>query len=120
MNKLRQFGISSSIAALSLISLLRTNAGAYDRHVMIINDTSYDMVGLYASNVDDPFWKEIILTSNQVFPLQPGQRLNLYANDGTRHCMFDFKAIFDNGSTVVRRRLDVCRTDSWTVFDGNE
>jgi hypothetical protein len=120
MNKLRQFGISGSIAALSLISLLRTSAGAYDRHVVIINHTSYDMVGFYASNVDANSWEENILINNDISPLQPGQRLNVNVDDGTGHCMYDFKAAFENGSTAVRRRLDVCRTNSWTVVDGNE
>ena len=120
MNKFRQFGISSSIAALSLISLLYTNAGAYDRRVMIINHTSYDMVGFYASNVDAGSWEENILINNNISPLQPGQRLNVNVDDGTGHCIFDFKAAFDNGSSAVRRRLDVCRTNSWTVIDRNE
>jgi|SRR6516165_8096821 hypothetical protein len=117
MNKLRQFGISGSIAALSLVGLLRTNAGAYDRHVMIINNTSYDMVGFYASNVDSDSWQENILRNNDIPPLQPGQRLRVNVDDSTGHCMYDFKANFDNGSSAVRRRLDVCYTNSWTVTD---
>ena len=120
MNKLRQFGISGSIAALSLISLLRTSAGAYDRHVVIINQTSYDMVGFYASNVDRNRWGKNVLWYNNISPLQPRQILNVDVDDGTGHCIYDFKAAFENGSAAVRRRLDVCHTNSWTVIDGNE
>jgi len=87
---------------------------------MIINHTSYDMVGFYASNVDSNSWQENILTNNNISPLQPGQRLNVNVDNGTHHCMYDFKADFDNGSSAVRRRLDVCRTNSWTVIDSNE
>ena len=117
MTKLRRFRISGSIAALSLIGLLGTNAGAYDKHVMVINDTSYDMVGFYASNVDSRSWEENILRNNSISPLQPGQKVRVNVDDGTGHCVYDFKAEFDNGSSAVHRRLDVCRTSTWTVYD---
>jgi len=86
--------------------LLATSAQAADRHVRIINETRHTMVHFYASNTAANTWEEDIL-GRSVLPA--GQDVNINIDDGTGHCHFDFKAVFDDGDSVVKHDIDVCK-----------
>lgn len=77
-----------------------------DRHVRIYNDTSVVLREFYASNVGRSTWEEDILGTNV---LRPGQSVNVNVDDGTGACVFDFKAVFSDGTSRVHNRIDVCR-----------
>jgi hypothetical protein len=89
-------------------------AGALDRRVKIINNTSQIMVKFQASNRDSRSWEEDILGQDII---KPGHTVNVNINDGKGYCVFDFRATFRGGQTVVRRGVNVCRVASWTLND---
>lgn len=86
-------------------------ASAANRHVDIINDTGMTMAEFYASasNTDD--WEEDILGSDT---LAHGEVFDIDIDDGTGACTFDFKAVFVDGSSHVRRGINVCKISSFT------
>ena len=92
--------------AAALLALAATTAQAQDRHVRIINETRYVMVHFYASNVSVNSWQEDILGDDVV---QPGHDVNINIDDGTGHCEYDFKAVFNNGAVLVRHHVNVCK-----------
>ena len=47
--------------------------------------------------------------------IHPGQRYIVNFDDGTGYCMFDFRAVLDNGRPVERYRVNVCEYVSWTI-----
>jgi hypothetical protein len=103
---------AKSLLALGLIlgALAPTGASAEDRHVRIINETSHTMTRFYASNVEKGSWEEDIL-GNRV--LKPGQSVNVNIDDGSGHCLYDFRADFTDGDTLTRNRINVCETSSY-------
>lgn len=86
----------------------------FNRHVEIINNSSYTVESFYASNVARPGWEEDIF-GNGV--LAPGYRIDVNINDGTRYCHYDFMAVFSNGQKIIRRNVNVCSITSWTLYD---
>jgi len=34
-------------------------------------------------------------------------------DDGSGYCQFDFKAVFDDGDELVRKKVDVCKISSY-------
>jgi hypothetical protein len=36
-------------------------------------------------------------------------------DDGTGHCLYDFKAILTDGREATTRNVNVCTQESWTV-----
>lgn len=92
------------------------SAYAADRRVSVINNTSYTLERLYGSNVDTGSWEDDIFRSGV---LLPGYRVNVNFDDGTGHCRFDLKAVFSNGAVVVRRNVNVCAIEHWTISDGD-
>lgn len=90
---------------------------APDRHVRIINDTEHTMEHFYASNIDRRSWEEDILGQSV---LTPGQSVNINIDDGTGHCAFDFKAVFDDGKALYRHAVNVCNITSYRYTQGGD
>ncbi|MBI4225477.1 MAG: hypothetical protein HY617_04110 [Candidatus Sungbacteria bacterium] len=100
--------------ALSWFPIAAFAGDSHDRHVLVINRTSYTMVRFHASNRSRGGWEEDIL-GNDV--LRPGYQVRVNIDDGSGYCRYDFRAVFNNGQEIVRYDVDVCRVSKWTLFD---
>jgi hypothetical protein len=112
MPKLIQLAAIALPAALGLGGT--GSAQAYDRHVELVNATRTAVVSFHASNTASPSWEEDIL-GRKVLPAGYHVRINL--DDGTGRCRFDFKTRFSDGSSIVRRNVDVCAVTTYTLTD---
>ena len=105
MNKLL---IGLAFAAVATLGM--SSANAQDRRVNIINETSYDIVEFYASNVGEGDWEEDILGQDI---LESGASVMIDIDDGTGYCKYDFMAVFDDGDEVVKEDVNVCEISSF-------
>ena len=87
-----------------------TMADAADRRVRILNETSFDIVRFYGSNVGSDDWEEDILGRDV---LRAGKSVMINFDDGTGYCIFDFKAVFDDGDEVIKERVNICKIGSF-------
>ena len=108
--KLRAGVLAAAFVAFSLVGVSGADAQRADRHVRIINETDHTMVRFYASNIAVNDWQEDILGDDV---LKPGQDVNINIDDGTGHCKYDFKAVFDNGRALVKHNVNVCEITSY-------
>ena len=102
---------------LSLIIGLAVMAGtatAYDRHVVLVNNTSKTIVEFYGSNTGTEDWEEDILGTDT---LSPGQQVRINFDDGTEYCKFDFKMVFEDESEMIESEFNVCEYGTLTVSD---
>jgi len=83
----------------------------YDRRVVIVNESGRIIKAFHATNTGVSVWGSDILTQD----IYPGQRHIINFNDGTGYCMFDFRAVLDNGRAIERYRVNVCEAVYWTV-----
>ena len=77
-----------------------------DRRVRIHNQTGWTMVRFYASRASTSSWEEDILGSRV---MRNGQSWRINIDDGTRSCVYDFRAEFSNGQVLQRFGVNVCR-----------
>ena len=77
-------------------------ASAANRHVDIDNATGLTMSEFYASATNADDWEEDILGSDT---LADGEIFDVDIDDGTGACKFDFKAVFTDGTSHVRRSV---------------
>ncbi|MCC7096653.1 MAG: hypothetical protein IT472_05700 [Thermomonas sp.] len=112
------FSIRTSIVAACVAGLFAlgatSQASAADRHVRIINKTSYTMVRFYASRSSTSDWEEDILGDSVV---RSGGSVRINIDDGTGACLFDFKAVFSNGNEATRGKINVCEIGEYTYTD---
>lgn len=96
------------------MAFLAGTAAAEDRRVTIINSTSTTMKMFFASNVGAKKWEEDILGQDVVLP---GDSIGINVDDGTGHCRYDFRAVFDDGKESVKHDVNVCEVGNFYFND---
>jgi hypothetical protein len=84
----------------------------HDRRMTVVNETGRVIRAFNATNSGVTKWGRDLLGSNVI---GPGQRYTFDFDDGTGACMFDFRAVLDNGRAVERYGVNVCEYSSWAV-----
>jgi hypothetical protein len=105
----------NKLSTLSLVMFCLSAFGvahAADRHVTVINDSSYTLTNVYGSNVYDPTLGPDWLGYGV---LRPGQSARINFDDGTGACHFDLEAVFSSGDVLSRPNVNVCVADRWTI-----
>ena len=69
------------------------------------------MTNFYRSNTGTNSWQEDIL-GRDVLPSGSEVRINF--NDSTGYCMFDLKAVFEDGDEVIQERVNICEVGTFT------
>lgn len=85
-----------------------------DRRVTIVNRTRYTIMEFYASNSGQTSWEEDILGSDV---LEAGHSVLINIDDGTGACVFDFKAVFEDGDEAVKHRINVCEISTFNFTE---
>jgi hypothetical protein len=93
-------------------STMTGSANTYDRTVDVVNNSHLAITSFYASNVGSDSWEEDIL-GNGVLP--PGYHVRVDLDDGTSYCHFDLKTRFADGTSVIRRDVDICAVTKYTL-----
>jgi hypothetical protein len=93
---------------------MTSSAKNYDRYVEVVNNSHLAITSFYASNIGSDSWEEDIL-GNGVLPSGNHVRVNL--DDGTSYCRFDLKTRFADGTSVIRRNVDICSVTQYTLTD---
>jgi hypothetical protein len=91
-------------AAIVALSMFGAASADENKRVKIINETNHKIVQFYASRVGTNDWEEDIL---DVDVLDPGQSVTINFG-GSDFCLYDFKAVFSDGETMIRNRINVC------------
>lgn len=104
---------TSVIAGLTLWGLTAVQpASADNRRIELDNQSGWAVVSFYASSVQSDLWQGDIL-GPRVLPSGNFVRINL--DGGSDYCYFDFKTRFSDGRTVVRRNVNVCAINHYTL-----
>jgi hypothetical protein len=99
------------LAAVATAALLCTPVLAKNRKVDIINKTRTTMTSFYASSSGTNSWEEDMLDDDT---LAHGETLEANIDDGTGACVFDFKAVFEDGDVVIKKKVNVCKVGTFT------
>ncbi len=84
-----------------------------DRKVEIVNDTGVTMLKFFGSNQKTDSWEEDILGDDI---LSSGQSVVINFDDGTGYCLFDFRAVFDDGDELIDRGINVCEIGTFRYY----
>jgi hypothetical protein len=98
--------------AVACTMMLASPALALDRKVTIINNSGLTVSYFYGSNVGTTFWEEDLLASDV---LSDGASVLVDFDDTTGYCRFDFRAIFDDGTEIVKKDVNVCEISTFTI-----
>lgn len=102
--------VTGALAA-AILAATTLPAAAQNRVVKIVNNTGYTIVEFYGSNKGTTSWEEDILGYDVMGPYSA---LNINFDDGTGYCIFDFKAVFNDGDVIVSNGINICEIPEFT------
>jgi hypothetical protein len=88
-------------------------AQALDRQVRIVNDTSLEIVALYGARSGASTPRNIL--SEATIPSRSALEVDL--EDGSGYCVYDLRAVFDDGSELSRDDVNVCEVGTYRYTD---
>jgi hypothetical protein len=104
-----------SIVAGAILCAVQTATGppasALDRWVELTNNTRMTIVEIYVSRVGADFWNIDLLGAEFLVPAG-SVLVNI---DDRAGCRFDVKTVFDDGSTLVRRDVNICAIERYAI-----
>lgn len=98
-----------ALAALVLAASTVT-AQAYDRRVRIHNDTGLTLYRFYSTNSGAKKWGSDVMGSST---LASGRSMRLNFANSKDYCIFDFRAVFTDGTILQRANVNVCETSDY-------
>jgi hypothetical protein len=109
--------LAAFTAAAVMVSVPTTSHAADDgqnRLVTIENLSSQSIYYLYASPQTSDDWEEDLLGSATI-PSGTSKAANF--DNGTNECIYDLKAILDDGQEYIQWKVNVCAVSTWTIGD---
>lgn len=100
--------------ALSVSAFVAAPAYAQELVFMLDNQSTEAVNEFYVSAVASNSWEEDIL-GQDVLPSGEAARITI-SNAGDQ-CEFDLRIVYEGGSVVEEREIDLCETGSYTVTD---
>ena len=111
MNKLCSYPVVAGIIVCAVQTATGPPASALDRWVELTNNTRMTIVEIYISRVGANFWNIDLLSENFLVPAG-SVLVNIDYRAG---CRFDVKTVFDDGTTLVRRDVDICTVARYAI-----
>jgi hypothetical protein len=106
---------ASPIMAGTIVGAFQTATGppalALDRWIELTNNTRMPIVEIYISRVRSERWNTDLLGDDY---LAPASSVLVNIDDG-EGCRFDFKTVFDDGATQIRRNVDLCAVERYAI-----
>ncbi|HEY2539838.1 MAG TPA: hypothetical protein VGI28_10135 [Stellaceae bacterium] len=106
---------NTTVAAASLLMLqsvggARVQAG--ERQILLTNNTRELIVEIYISDAGVGNWQADLLGSDF---LPPGEAILVDIDDRNGRCRVDFKTVLDDGTELLDRGVNVCRSADQAV-----
>ncbi len=92
--------------------LVAAPAMAQEAVFTLNNATAFGIVEFYGSADGDVSWEENILGGQT---LAAGGNLSVNFDNGSGVCVYDLRAVFDDGDETVMQDVDVCSQKSVTL-----
>lgn len=99
-----------SAAAVALASLAATAVQADHMKVRIHNDTGLTLTRFYSTNAGSSKWGRDVMGSSV---LPSGRAMTMNFDNQYDYCVFDFRAIFEDGTELLRGGVNVCEMSDY-------
>lgn len=107
--------IVAATLALPMVLFTADSALADKDNFRVYNRSRYDIVRLHITSSDYGQWGPDIL-GNGI--LRSGYNMKVGFNDmSNNRCLYDIKAVFEDGEVVIDSQVNVCNSDGETFYD---
>jgi hypothetical protein len=100
------------LMALSAGPAYACNKGVETCTFKLFNNTSFKLQSFWASPARVSKWESDILGRKV---LLAGREISVNMSDNRPDCIYDFKFQFDDGDTIIRKAVNVCKLGRYTL-----
>ena len=93
------------------IALIAAGPALADRRVRIHNDTGLTLYRFYSTNSGATKWGHDAMGSST---LPSGSYMTMNFDNAKGYCLFDFRAIFEDGTELTRANVNVCEVGDYS------
>lgn len=108
MNLVARFGFAILALGISAIQV-----AAQGRDLEIVNLTDFEIIAFYSAHKDAIGWGGDMLSGEA---LGSGTSRELSFEDGSGYCIYNIKAVFDDGEELVSEGVNVCDLPSFSYY----
>jgi hypothetical protein len=105
-------------AIIALLVMAAAATAAHAQHVAreldLVNHSLVTVASFFASNAGTDRWDVDLLGRHE---LQTNHFVQLDLDDPAGVCHYDFKVVFIDGTSAIRRNVDVCERRTYTLID---
>jgi len=102
--------MTRKILAALVVMLAAGAAQAQDMRLRIHNDTGLTLYRFYSTNTGSTRWGNDVMGSST---LASGSSMKLNFANSKGYCLFDFRAIFVDGTELTRQGVNVCQMSDY-------
>lgn len=106
----------SPVMAGSVLYALQSATGppalALDRYLELTNNTRMAIVEVYAAHIGTGHWQNDLL-GDEILPAASSVLVDI--DDAAGYCRFDLKMVFDDGTNLIRRDVDLCAVERFAI-----
>ncbi|MUL35023.1 hypothetical protein [Gloeocapsopsis dulcis] len=114
-NTLRKVVTVTSLLLPAVFTLNVSKALADQRDFRVHNKTSYAIVDLYVSDSLSDSWEKDLVPSGYI--LSSSNSDLIYFDGRGNSCIYDIKAVFSDGDTAEKYRVNLCQISDFTFFN---
>lgn len=100
-------------ALLAFAGVMSQSAAAQGDGIVIVNGTRTAMIMLHIKDTRAQVWEADLLGHK---PLGVQKETTIFRG-GRNACVFDLKAIFEDGHRVTKQRVDLCKSPRYVLAD---
>ena len=103
--------LAASVLAFAALLIASSAAGdSAPRQLRVSNHTNQSMVNFYAADIRQSDWNDDRLGAGL---LPPGQSVVVTLGARQGECLYDLRAVFEDGRSETTHRVNVCETPTW-------
>ena len=108
------FHLKGSLVALALLASALP-AAAQNLEFQLINSSSYSLHYFYTNPSNSDSWGEDLL--GETGTLESGESGTVSIGDGSEECLYDFRFVTAEGTTLEVPEINICELNSYTLTD---
>ena len=112
MFKISGFAVTAGSILCAVQAATGPPAAALDRQIQLTNNTRMAIVEIYLAQVGTGRWQKDLLG---VEMLLPTESVLVDVDDEAGYCRFDLKIVYDDGTGVIRRDVNICRMEGYAI-----
>lgn len=96
-----------------VMAMIPASVLADGREIAFVNETGFEIIALYGARKGVEDWGDDLLQGDVI---EDRETQIVDFEDGSGYCLFNIKAVFDDGEELISEEINVCDLPMFTYY----